>query len=109
MSPMLPANTYMIRHATADDEQALHELAELDSQRPLNGPVLIGEIAGRPAAAISLEDGRSIADPFELTVHLCQVLRMRAGAMDAHARTPSLPKRLRASVGTVPVARATQG
>jgi len=105
---MLPANTYVIRRATTDDEQALQGLAELDSQRPLSGPVLIGEIEGRPAAAVSLSDGRAIADPFELTVHLRQILRMRAAAMRTHARTPSLPDRLRASIGTVPVARASE-
>lgn len=105
---MLPANTYLIRQTTVDDEQALAELAQLDSQRPLNGPALIGEIDGRPAAAISLEDGRVIADPFDFTVQLRQVLRLRAAGMRAHARTPSLPERLRASIGTVPQARATE-
>ena len=105
---MLPANTYVIRRATVDDEQTLQRLAELDSQRPLNGPALIGEIDGRPAAAVSLQDGRVIADPFEFTVQLRQVLRMRAAATNTHARTPSLPTRLRASIGTVPAARATE-
>jgi hypothetical protein len=105
---MLPANTYVIRQATVDDQQALQELAELDSQRPLNGPALIGEIDGRPAAAVSLQDGRVLADPFEFTVQLRQVLRMRVAAMHAHARTPSLPERLRAAIGTVPAARAIE-
>ena len=105
---MLPANTYVIRQATVDDQQALQELAELDSKRPLNGPVLIGEIGGRPAAAVSLEGGRVIADPFELTVHLRQVLRMRVAALHAHTRTPSLPERLRAAIGTVPAGRAIE-
>jgi len=105
---MLAANTYIIRRANVDDEHALHELAELDSQRPLNGPALIGEIGGRPAAAVSLQDGRVIADPFEFTIHLRQVLRIRVAATHAHARTPSLPERLRASIGTVPVARASE-
>jgi hypothetical protein len=105
---VLPANTYVIRQATVDDEQALERLARLDTQRPLRGPVLIGELDGRLAAAISLDDGRVIADPFEFTVQLGQVLRIRAAALHAHSRTPSLPERLRASIGTVPVARATE-
>jgi hypothetical protein len=105
---VLPANTYVIRQATADDEQTLRELAQLDSQRPLSGHALIGEIDGRPAAAISLEDRRVVADPFEFTVQLRQVMRIRAAAMHAYSRTPSLPERLRASIGTVPVARATE-
>ncbi|HEX5896795.1 MAG TPA: hypothetical protein VFY47_10755 [Thermoleophilaceae bacterium] len=105
---MLPANTYVIRQATVDDEQALERLARLDTQRPLRGPVLIGELDGRPAAAVSLDDGRVIADPFEFTLQLRQVLRIRAAALHSHSRTPSLPERLRASIGTVPVARATE-
>jgi hypothetical protein len=105
---VLPANTYVIRQATADDEQTLRELAQLDSQRPLSGHALIGEIDGRPAAAISLEDRRVVADPFEFTVQLRQVMRIRVAAMHAYSRTPSLPERLRASIGTVPVARATE-
>lgn len=105
---MLPANTYIIRRATADDRWALEGLAQLDSQGELSEPALIGEINGCPAAAISLADGRVVADPFRFTVQLCQVLRIRAAAMQAHSRAPSLPERLRASIGTVPTARATE-
>jgi hypothetical protein len=109
MSLMLPANTYVIRPATDDDRQALRALAELDSQHhPLDGPVLVGEIDGRPAAAISLQDRRVIADPFLFTVQLRQVLRMRAAALHAREQTPSLPVRVRAAIGTVPAARAIE-
>jgi hypothetical protein len=104
---VLPAN-YVIRHATPTDDQALRDIAALDSQRPLAEPVLIGQIDGRPAAAISLADGRVIADPFVYTASLTQVLPLRARAIDAHRRRPSLPDRLRAAIGTVAVARATQ-
>jgi hypothetical protein len=54
---MLPANAYVIRQATVDDEGVLRRLAALDSRPPLVGPVLIGEIGGTPAAAVSLADG----------------------------------------------------
>jgi hypothetical protein len=108
MGRMLPANTYVIRPATDDDQPELQALAELDSQRPLDGPALVGEIQGRPAAAISLQDRRVIADPFLFTVQLRQVLRMRAAALHAHEQTPSLPVRVRAAIGTVPVARAIE-
>jgi hypothetical protein len=105
---MLPANTYVIRPATDDDRPALHALAELDSQRALDGPALVGEIDGRPAAAISVQDRRVIADPFLFTVQLRHVLRMRAAALHAREQTPSLPVRVRAAIGTVPVARAIE-
>ena len=92
---MYPTNAYNLRRATAADTTALRELAELDGQQSLAGPALIGEIDGKPAAAISLIDGRVIADPFRPTDVLTQVLHMRYGAMRAHTRTPSLPKRMR--------------
>ena len=91
---MLPANTYVIRQATVDDERALRGLAELDSQRPLDGPVLIGEIDGRAAAAISLADGRAVADPFQFTVHLRQACAHRSGPCPRLARpSPSRERR----------------
>jgi hypothetical protein len=90
---MFAANTYVIRHV-----QGAEKLAELDSQRPLTGPALIGEIDGRPAAAISLADGRVVADPFQPTAQLVAQLRMRARALQELERTPALSDRLRESV-----------
>ena len=90
---MFAANTYVIRHHAGADR-----LAELDSQRPLTGPALVGEIDGRPAAAISLDDGRVVADPFQHTAQLVALLRMRARALTAAGREPSVRERLRAAV-----------
>jgi ABC-type thiamine transport system ATPase subunit len=93
---MFPANAYVIRPATGADEAALAHIATLDSQRPLAGSILIGEIDGTAAAAIA----RVVADPFQRTRNLTAHLRMRAGAVDAYERSPSLPQRLRAGVRT---------
>jgi hypothetical protein len=93
-----PANAYVIRRATDDDEVELRRLAELDSQRPLIGPSLVGEIEGKPAAAVSAIDGRVIADPFQHTPVLRQVLRIRLSAMRSYARTPSVAERVRAAL-----------
>lgn len=90
---MFAANAYCIRHVTGE-----RKLAYLDSQRPLTGPALLGEIDGRPAAAISLEDGRVVADPFQHTAHLVAQLRMRARGVTAAESTPSLRTRLRHGV-----------
>jgi hypothetical protein len=106
---MYSANAYAIRPATEADNRTLRQLAELDSQRPLDGPVLIGEIRGRPAAAVSLTDGRVIADPFRNTVHLRRILHLRFDGFRAYSRTPSLSQRLRAGVRTVPVTSAATG
>lgn len=105
---MYPANAYVIRQATEEDEPVLHRLAGLDSQRPISGPALIGEIDGVPAGAVSLTDGRTVADPFQPTAVLRQLLRMRRGALLAYSRTPSLRERLRAAFAGVPVAASAQ-
>jgi len=96
---MFSATTYTIRIATAADEPALRRLAEIDSQDPLTaGPLLLGEVDGKPTAAVSLADGRAVANPFVPTAHLLAHLRMRAGALGAYEHTPSLPARLRAAL-----------
>ncbi|HEX6459423.1 MAG TPA: hypothetical protein VF032_10950 [Thermoleophilaceae bacterium] len=95
---MFPANAHTIRPAIAGDSYGLRRLAELDSQRPLGGHILIGEIDARPAAAISLNDGRVVADPFQHTAQLTQLLRMRAAALQAVAKTPALRERILAGV-----------
>lgn len=95
---MFPANAYLVRLASERDAQAVRELAELDGSRPLIEPVLIGEIQGRPAAAISLTDGRVVADPFQATSHLTPILRLRADALRAFSHAPSLRVRLLAGL-----------
>ena len=95
---MFAANTYELRFATEDDADALRDLAELDSRPPLTGRILIGEIAGSPAAAFSLSDDRVVADPFRRTDNLVACLRLRAGAIRAYEATPSLSERLRAAL-----------
>ena len=93
---MISANS--IRYATGQDQDALRNLAELDSQKPLDGRVLVAQHDGTPAAALSLDDGRVIADPFQRTDYLVAHLRMRAGAIRAFEITPSLRERLVAAL-----------
>ena len=95
---MLPADTSVIRLATEADADDLRRLAALDSARPLTGRILIGEIDGVPAAARSLETGRTIADPFLPTARLASYLRVRAAGLEAVRREPLLSKRMLAAV-----------
>ena len=67
-----------IRPAYADDQVAVRRLAALDSATVPPGPLLLAEVGGALRAAISLRDGRSIADPFERTAELVEVLELRA-------------------------------
>ena len=95
---MFPANMYRIWFAGADDADALRWLEARAGQPPLIGRVLIGEIHGAPAAAVSLYDGRAVADPAQSTDRLIATLRMRVGAVLAYEATPSLRERLRAAL-----------
>lgn len=67
-----------LRRATAADECALVLLAQLDSARPLRGDVLVAEVDGRLCAALSLLDGRQIADPFRPSTLVRRLLEVRA-------------------------------
>ncbi len=68
-----------IRLATPDDESALTRLAALDSAEAApGGRVLLAEVDGELHAALSLEDGSAIADPFRPTLHVLELLRTHA-------------------------------
>jgi hypothetical protein len=82
MTTLLPTGAVTIRRALPEDLAALTRLAKLDSaRRPLGGAVLIAERDGLPLAAIALDDGRTIADPFAPTADLVALLRVRAAAL----------------------------
>jgi hypothetical protein len=105
---MYPANSYAVRQATEDDAAALRRLAELDAQQPFAGPALIAESNGIAIAAISLFDERVIADPFERTAVVTQLLRMRLGALRAYSGTPSLTERLQGAMRPFVAAHANR-
>ena len=65
-----------IRQATSADAFALRRLAALDDRRALRGAVLLAEQAGDVRAALSLDDGRAVANPFAPTAALVEMLRM---------------------------------
>jgi hypothetical protein len=95
---MFPANTYRIWFAVADDTAALSRLERQSAQPPLIGRVLIGELDGTPAAAISLDDGRVIADRSRDTSRLVTTLRMRVRTILAHEASPALRERIRSAL-----------
>jgi hypothetical protein len=95
---MFSSTTYVIRGATPADERDLERIAALDSQRPLTGDIMIGEMDGRPEAALSLTDGRVIADPFRPTANLAAHLRIRARGIEAARETPAVRDRVRRAV-----------
>ena len=76
-------NTLTIRRATAADDFAVRRLAALDSAFPPTGDVLIAEMGDELWAALSLDTGHAVADPFRRSGDLVELLRFRAGRMTA--------------------------
>jgi len=76
-----------VRRGRPADAAELADLAALDSARALTGDTVVGEVDGRIVAAVSLHDGRVVADPFAPTADVVEVLRLHtAGARSAKAR-----------------------
>jgi hypothetical protein len=98
MSSMSPASTIVIRRAVTGDIGSLARLAALDSARPLSGEVLLAEHDGHPRAALSLSDGRTIADPFLPTAGDVALLRTRAALMHGTGYLRTQRRGLRARV-----------
>ena len=87
-----------IRYARPDDALALLDLADLDSSYPPRGVVLVAEVGGRVWAALSLDDGHAIADPFRPSGELSFLLAERARQIaKTMPREPARPRRLTAS------------
>jgi hypothetical protein len=74
-----------IRPAEATDVRALVRLAELDTRPLPAGRVLVAAVAGQIRAALSVDTGELIADPFAATAQLEALLRLRAEQVDRTA------------------------
>lgn len=94
----MTAQSIILRHATTADEQPLRDLAALDSQSLPTGPFLVAEVDGRAFAALSLSDGAAIADPFEPSAELVELLRTH-GAAKASRERRSRVRRPRLALG----------
>jgi hypothetical protein len=84
-----------IRRATELDETALARLAALDSAPVPANPVLIAESNGQLRAALSLNDGTTIADPFHATAAIVELLLIFAAPSLERRGTASRLRRLR--------------
>ena len=80
-------NSLTIRRATASDELAVRRLSALDSAFPPTGDVLLAEIGDELWAALSLDTGHAVADPFRRSGDLVELLRFRAERMTAETAT----------------------
>jgi hypothetical protein len=97
-----------VRLATGADRPALERLAELDETTRPAEPVLLGEVRQRPVAALSLADGKVVADPFSPTHELVELLRLRAQQMGAHEPGRGRRHAIRRRLTRIARARAAQ-
>jgi hypothetical protein len=67
-----------LRIARPDDAPAVRRLAQLDSSRPPSGPVLLAVVGSEPVAAMGVDSGSLVADPFRPTADVVAVLRRAA-------------------------------
>ena len=70
--------TVVIRRAAEADRGAVERLAALDSSRAPRGDVLLALVDDVAWGALSLDDGRAVADPFRPSAHAVELLRIRA-------------------------------
>jgi hypothetical protein len=88
------APSVTIRYARSDEAAALAQLAELDSSHAPHGVVIVAEVAGDLWAAVSLDDGHAIADPFRPSGELAFLLLQRARQLrgETRGRMQDLPR-----------------
>jgi hypothetical protein len=77
-----------LRLAHTADASPLKRLAELDEQPDLSGEVLLAWLGSELVAALSVDDGRVIADPFVATSDAISVLELRAHQLVGRAVRP---------------------
>jgi hypothetical protein len=67
-----------VRWEAPGDHDAIHELEELSGAPILQGTLLVAEREDRIVAAIALESGRVVTDPFVPTADVQALLTFRA-------------------------------
>ena len=82
----MTTSSLVLRPATSADTADLERLAALDSARPLVGEVMLAHSDGDIRAALSLETGHVVADPFYPSLELVPLLRAAAGEPSSRRR-----------------------
>jgi hypothetical protein len=85
----------MIRLSSPEDRAAILRLAHLDGRRPPSGQAILAIVSGELRAALPLEGGDAIADPFRPTTELVELLRIVDGAQRDNGTGGRRPSRKR--------------
>ncbi len=76
----------LVGFARPDEAGTLRRLAQLDDAPELTGQILVARIDADVVAALSLDEGRVIANPFVLTSDAVELLRTSATALTRRGR-----------------------
>jgi hypothetical protein len=78
----------VLRFAQPQDDADITRLAQLDDAPTPVSPIMLAAIDGEPVAALSLSDGRAVANPFVATQKAVTLLRLHAAqaAAERHHR-----------------------
>ena len=74
-----------IRMSQQGDRAALGRLAALDSHEAPRGQALLGFAGNALVAALPLDGGEAIADPFERSAEVVDLLKLRAHQSESRA------------------------
>ena len=85
--------TFTIRRAVSADSSAVARLAALDSASLPTGELLLAEVGDELWAAVEIDSGVAIADPFRPSGDLVELLRFRLERMGSEPA--GLARRLR--------------
>jgi hypothetical protein len=75
-----------VRFAHPDEAGTLRRIAQLDDAPELAGEILVATIDADVVAALSLDDGRVVANPFVRTSDAVELLRDSATALTGRPR-----------------------
>jgi hypothetical protein len=75
-----------LRLLGAREDHLARRLAALDDAPELEGQILAALIGGQAVAALSLSDGRVVANPFVPTSEAVALLQLRAAQLSANGR-----------------------
>src|SRR5687768_9407938 len=94
------ASEVTVRLAEDADALALVKLAALDSAEVPPRPALVAVRDGETVAALPVNGGSAIADPFRHTAAIVELLELRAAQLrgEGHAASPTVAARVRSFV-----------
>ena len=79
----LEPETITIRPSREEDAPAVEQLAELEERGVPRGPLLLADVEGTVEAAVAIETGEALANPFVPSEEVVSLLEHRADQLRA--------------------------